>query len=164
MNSSSETPRPAQLSILSANLLYLVVMCIMSISVAIGLVAFAKHGTPETGTKFHFLILVEVFLILAPALIWLTVSRVPVHESLRLRWPGWGVAACSLAIGAGLYPAAFVTTGLCFLVLCSPLAINMEPVNAADAVMAFIAFAVATPICEEILFRGVIQRAYEKQG
>jgi len=165
MNSSFEVTRPAQLSILRANLLYLVSMSLLAISVAVGLVGFAKHGMPpQTGAKFHMLLLVEILLILAPALIWLRASRVPVRESLRLRWPGWRVAACSLAIGAGLYPAALFTTGLLLMVLHSPMPFEMEPVNTADAVMAFLALAIAAPVCEEVLFRGVIQRAYEKQG
>jgi membrane protease YdiL (CAAX protease family) len=162
MNASAAVPAPAQLSTRSANLLYLVAISLMSLTLVVGFLT--RDSAPRRTSPFLGLLLAEVFLVLIPALLWLKVARVPVHETLRLRWPGWRVAGSSVAIGAGLYPAAVVATGLWLLLLRTPLPFTLEALTITDALLAFASFAIAAPVCEEVLFRGVLQRAYEDRG
>ena len=113
------------------------------------------------------LILNEALFVFLPAYLYLRISRQPVAERVRWRWPGWKAALLSMLAGAGLYPfTAFSAAVLASLLgyqnaLAAPDAIPSTPLM---AVLAIVALAVMAPLCEEFLFRGVLQPAYETRG
>ena len=143
-------------SIRAVNILLLIVLCL------------------ETANLFFTwlpqyvrLILNEALFVFLPAYLYLRITRQPIVERVRWRWPGWKAALLSLLAGLGLYPfSAFSAAVLASLfgyqgTLTAPDAIPSTPLM---AVLAIVALAVMAPLCEEFLFRGVIQPAYETRG
>lgn len=108
----------------------------------------------------------ELFLILLPALVYLRRAGLPARETLRLRWPGAPLAATTVLIGAGLFLMALGIDALMVGLLgySTPTPPAMFPTTPASIVLCFVALAVFPPLCEEVLFRGLIQRAYERRS
>ncbi len=138
-----------------ANILFLVVLCLQATN-------FLFWGMPQ----FVRMILNEALFVLLPALVYLKLARLPFRETVRLRRPGWTVAVASWLIGAGLYPLAAISTAVYQQLLGyhSFGAERLLPHTALEGVLAIIAYAVMAPLCEEVLARGIIQRAYEELG
>jgi membrane protease YdiL (CAAX protease family) len=139
-----------------ANLLYtLSIMSVVTIGAAM-----------QTWSISWGLIATELLLILLPTLLFLRLDGLSPSKALRLRWPGVRLAALSLLIGAGIWPLSVLLDVLSTLVLgyTSPLPPDFFPTTSTGAVLFFIALAVSAPICEEVLFRGYLQRAYERRG
>ncbi len=149
-NSARESSR--QKSLLAVNLLFLLVFCLqVSNLLFLWLPQYVR------------LILNQVFFIFLPAYVYLRVTRQPVLEQVRWRWPGWKSALLALLIGMGLYPLSIVSAGVFqnLLGLTFEAPADAIPATAGMAVLAIIAYAVMAPLCEEFLFRGVIQPVYE---
>ncbi|MFO7539347.1 MAG: type II CAAX endopeptidase family protein, partial [Chloroflexota bacterium] len=112
------------------------------------------------------LILNQALFILLPTLLYLRWAKLPVRPTVGWRWPGGMTAVYSFLIGAGLYPLAIYTV-LFFQSLLGyslPDMPEMIPATPLEALLALVALAVMAPICEEFLFRGVIQPAYAHHG
>lgn len=140
----------------SANLLYLATMVAI---VTIG--ARLQHWSFGWG-----LIATEVALVLAPTILFLRLARLPVRETLRLRWPGWRPAILSLVIGAGFWPLSIALDQVSALLLgyVPPTPPGYWPTTPAQALLLATGLVIAAPVCEEALFRGYIQRAYQRDG
>lgn len=112
------------------------------------------------------LLATEIFLILLPTLLLLRRNKLPAAATLRLQWPGWSLVALGLAAGAGLWLVDVLLNGIMVQLsgYTSPTSPTMYPSSIAQAVLVFVALALAPPLCEEILFRGYIQQAYESRG
>lgn len=112
------------------------------------------------------LILNQFFFILLPALIYLRWAKLPVRETIKWRLLSPKIALLSLLIGAGFYPLAAYSAHIFQTVFDYqlPEIPGMIPANHLEAVLALIALAAMAPICEEILFRGVVQNAYAHRG
>ena len=112
------------------------------------------------------LILNQAFFVFLPAYLYLRLTRQPIGERVRWTWPGWQVAALSLLIGMALYPLAAVSGSVLQQLLnYSPvLPDDIIPTTALMGVLAMVAYAVMAPLCEEFLFRGVLQPVYERRG
>ncbi len=112
------------------------------------------------------LLLTELGLVWLPAYLYLWRAGLPVDETVRWRWPGANIAALAALTGAGF--AFFVIwlgelgTRLFGYTLWLPP--DFYPQNWSGALILFTGLVIAAPLCEEFLFRGVIQRAYERQG
>lgn len=143
-------------SIFSANLLYLATMVLILLV-----------GSTVQGRSFGWgLLVTELGLILLPALLWLRRGRFSWRETLRLRWPGWAPVVWSLLIGVGLW----LLDSWLGAVMSVLLGYNMlpaagtYPATVGQALLIFVAFSLAAPLGEEILFRGYMQSAYERRG
>ena len=109
----------------------------------------------------------EVAFILLPACLVMLALRQPPQEQarlLRLRWPGGRVAALSALIGAGgwlvdSWMGVLLSEGLGYV---SPLPPDFFPTTPGRALALLVVLALLAPICEETLFRGLIQRGYEE--
>jgi membrane protease YdiL (CAAX protease family) len=120
---------------------------------------------PDMSTN-QMLLLREALFILAPALLLVALEKRPVREVLRLRWPGWRVAGLGVLLGAGGWLFDTWLGGVLIAVLgySTPLPPDFFPTSPGQAVVLVLALAVVAPLCEEVLFRGVIQRGYEQRG
>jgi membrane protease YdiL (CAAX protease family) len=108
----------------------------------------------------------EVFCILVPAVLVMRREKKPVQEILRIYWPGVKTAIFCFLLGIAVWCFDAVLDQVSAMIFgytpaSSP---GMFPANGGEALILFLALAVAAPICEEILFRGMIQRIYERSG
>lgn len=147
---------PSKPSLLSANLLYL-----LSMGLIVTLGAWLQAWNFGWG-----LILTELLLILLPTLLFIRLTRVPLRATLRLHWPGWRLALLGALSGAGLWPLGLFLESLSaqlfgYVPASSP---QYLPATPGQAVVFFVGLALCAPLCEEALFRGYLQRAYERRG
>lgn len=143
-------------TIRSVNVLFLISLVLVIVAGSA-----VQAWSPGWGT-----VITEVFLILLPAVLFLKILRYPLVETTRLRWPGGRPAALSLVIGVSfallaLWLGNLITTLFGYSFALPP---EFYPDNALEAVVLFSALAFFAPLCEEFLFRGVIQRGYERRG
>lgn len=109
------------------------------------------------------LLLTEILLILAPTLWMLRRNQVNLRTSAGLRRPRASLILVAIILGSG----AWMVTSLVEQIMMSitgyvPVSpAGIVPTNAVHALLIFLGFVVAAPICEEILFRGSIQPAYQ---
>lgn len=111
-------------------------------------------------------VLTEFLLILPVAILYIVLTRRPVAETLLLRWPGWRQAGLSLLIAAAVTFFA-IWLGYWLSILFGytfPVPPEMFPRTIGEAAVLFLALTIAAPLCEEALFRGVVQRGYERWG
>jgi membrane protease YdiL (CAAX protease family) len=105
------------------------------------------------------LILTELLLILVPALLYLRIARLPLRETVRLRWPGARLAALSLVVGVGFALIAYWWGNWSRCCLVTPFQYPLSSTRPQPGRLCCCsALALAAPVCEEFLFRGVIQR------
>lgn len=136
----------------SANLLYLVSMLLV-----VSLGAFVQNLSFGWG-----LLATEFLLILAPALLLLRLERQPLRDTLRFSRVSLPLALACLTGGVGLW--LFDSMLEAILVSMTGFApstgVGVLPDTPLEALLVFLGFALAAPLCEEILFRGVIQQRY----
>lgn len=113
------------------------------------------------------LLLVEYGLILLPAIAIVMLLKLPVAETLAIRWPGARAMVAGVLIGASGW-----TVGAALLRLLPPpesLQKAMQKVlmvDKPDMPLAMILFlvAISPAICEELFFRGLIQCGFRRMG
>ena len=144
-------------SIFSVNLLYLV-------TILLNLVL----GSWMQSLNFTWgLIASEVLLFLLPTIVFLRLRRIPLKEGLRLRAIRPVIGVLCVLLGFSTYLLVVVIDGVMARLTTIPgMPVSMEsivPKGTLASIGLFIALAVVAPLCEEPLFRGVIQAAYERQ-
>jgi membrane protease YdiL (CAAX protease family) len=133
----------------------------------VSLVLVLAVGLLTRDLPFYWTLFIrEVFLILGPALLFVPLLRLPARETLRWRLPDWRVlGACVLvAIGGLLFDMWLGAVFGALLDYTLPLPPGFYPTTGAQALAFFGLLAIAAPVCEEVLFRGMIQRGYEQLG
>ena len=144
------------LNLRSANILFLIVIILILIFGSMMQFAVPLWGLVGT----------QIFLILVPTLIFLRVSKLPLRETIRWRWPGAHLAFTSILLGIAIIPFA-LWSGNFFIQLLDytpDLHPGFFPTTIGKAILMFVGIAILAPLCEEVLFRGVIQRPYESFG
>ncbi|MBE0410715.1 MAG: CPBP family intramembrane metalloprotease [Anaerolineales bacterium] len=109
----------------------------------------------------------QLLFVFLPAFLFLRLTRQPVRERVRWRWPGWKIAGLSLLIGMALYPLSAISGGLLQQLLGYvnfALPADALPDTVFMGLLAIVAYAGLAPLCEEFLFRGVIQPVYERRS
>lgn len=108
----------------------------------------------------------EVLVILLPALLYLLIARLPWRQTLQWRWPGWNTVFFTLILGVGMWIIAIWWGTLAGTVIGYDLPVPPEfyPRTPGAIILLMSALAIFAPICEEVLFRGIIQRGYERNG
>ncbi|MBN2006488.1 MAG: CPBP family intramembrane metalloprotease [Anaerolineae bacterium] len=115
--------------------------------------------------QFAVSILGEIFLALVViALVFF--ERLPIRETLRLRWVGWKPPALSIILALSVWFIGATISIILALLLgyTPPTSPESIPQTFGGTVLLLIATMVAAPICEEIMFRGYVQRAYDRWG
>ncbi len=134
------------------------VYLVLGISVLI-VSASPKVSTPQ---RYAIGIAVEVGLV-ALMLVFARLERLPIGETLRLRRPETRVLLLALATVPGLWIAGVTLNLLSSLVLgyTTSVAPAQYPADAWQALLLAVTTVFVAPACEELMFRGYIQRAYE---
>ena len=148
-------PPAAPSRILPANLLFLISMVLI---LTVGTAAQAWRAWPG-------MIITELFCILLPA--WLFARQTgSVTEALRLKWVGVAPCAVGLLMGASAFPLALLAEALGRNLLGYEFSLpdSFLPVGPGNTAVYVLALAILPPLCEEMLFRGYILRAYERAG
>lgn len=119
----------------------------------------------EVLPQFMTSILGEGFLALAVVAL-VRIERLPVRETLRLRWPGWQPVALAALLAMGVWIVGVMISATFSLLLgyTPPTSPETYPRTLVGALLLLVATTVAAPICEEIMFRGYVQRAYDRWG
>jgi membrane protease YdiL (CAAX protease family) len=144
------------LSILSANALFLATMLLVLTAGS-----FIQYLNLSLG-----LIATEILLISLPTVALLRAGGIPLKVGLRLYPIDPLTALICLLLGLAVFPFSLVIESVMMqLSGMAPVATpaGALPSSTLDSVLYFIALACSAPVCEEILFRGAIQGAYEKQ-
>jgi membrane protease YdiL (CAAX protease family) len=108
----------------------------------------------------------QVLFVLIPSLLFLRAKHENIRERVRWHFPDWKVLLLSLLLGISLYPLSAASAGVLQQVLGYTnfqLPPDATPRMLFDVFFVFLSFAILAPICEEILFRGILQPVYEKK-
>ncbi len=123
-------------------------------------------GKSETPFPQYLMsVLAEVVLALG-TLGFMRVEKLPVRETLRLYWPGWRPIVLSVVLALGLWMLGVMLNVLAALLFgyVTPVSPSTFPRDALDISLLLLATTIAAPFCEEIMFRGYVQPAYEQWG
>lgn len=112
------------------------------------------------------LIATEVVCILLPALAYLRLTGQRIADALPVRWPGWKIALLCLALGAAAWQVDAVIEGVSIQISGYRLFVSPDayPTSVGGALLLLGALVIAAPVCEEILFRGVLLGGYLPLG
>ncbi len=156
MISESIPSRHEAPSLLAANLYLL-----LGLLVLIG----GSYATEKFNTRYVAGMVIECLLALG-ALLFQRLEKLSIRETLRWRWPGWLPFALSAGMACGLWVGGIILslTATVILGYSTPIAPTLFPRNALEAVLLVLSTVVVAPVCEEIMFRGYVQRAYERRS
>lgn len=133
----------------------------------LGILTLILTSRPETNTlgRYAIGIGVEVALALA-ALLFMRLERLDIARTLRWRKPT--LKSLNLALGSipGLWISGVLINVLALVLLgyTTPVTPAQFPATWLEALALAFTTVVVAPVCEEIMFRGYIQRAFERPG
>jgi membrane protease YdiL (CAAX protease family) len=142
-------------SINQVNRLYLVTLILVLVFGS--LMQLASFGWGLLGT--------ELLLILLPV-VWLhRKNNISLVKNTRLQKPRAAIGLVALILGGGAWLMDSIIESFMIQITgySLPPVEGIIPTNWFQAIIIFAAFAIAAPICEEFLFRGTIQRAYQQE-
>ncbi len=129
------------------------------------------YGDPEKFSLDFFIpitLISEYVLILVPVIVYVLIKKLNVKEVFRLNNPGFlpCVVIILIAIPASHVAEAFNVFVLYILELFGKLPESPIPVpqNIASLIVSLLVIAVTPGICEELLNRGIMMKAYENRG
>jgi membrane protease YdiL (CAAX protease family) len=134
-----------------------------NIYLVVGIVALIFTGGSDT-TLSHYLLgsAVEIGLALL-ILLFLRIENVPVRPALRIKRPRTTLVGLAVALVPAFWLSGIVLNLLAVMIFgyVTPLPPTAFPGNLAEAVALAMTTMVVAPICEELMFRGYVFRAYE---
>ena len=153
---SITTPRRDTPSFLAVNLYLLIGLIVLIVS---------SFGSQTGRVRYLVGIAVEFALALG-TLIFQRFEKLSMRDTLRLRWPSWQSAGLSVALALGLWMIGVMINLVTMFVLgyTAPISPSMFPRDALDALLLAFSTVVVAPVCEEVMFRGYVQRAYERRS
>ena len=143
------------------SLLAVNVFLLLGILIIIGIGSIEESVLPQ----YVMAVAGELVLVLI-VLLFVRIEGLSVRETLRLRWPGWPALALSVVLAIGLWMAGVILNVVTMLVFgySTPVSPSAFPKDGGDAMALLLATVVAAPLCEEVAFRGYVQRAYDRGG
>ncbi|MGC9349265.1 MAG: CPBP family intramembrane glutamic endopeptidase [Anaerolineae bacterium] len=137
------------------------------IYLTLGIGALVLISRPETDTLARYALGIAVEIALAlMALVFIRLEDLSIPQTARLRLPGRQQVLMALAIVPGMWMTGVLLNVLSMLILgySTPVTPAMFPRNAPEAIALALTTMVVAPVAEEIMFRGYIQRAFERPG
>ncbi len=136
-----------------------------NIFLLIGIAILVFSGRIVEGTLAQYLIasIAEILLALI-AVGFVKINKLSIKHTMRLYWPGWEPILLCVIAAPGLWMMGVALNVITSFVLgyTTPAPPQMFPSNLWEGLgLAFTAVIVA-PICEELMFRGYVQRAYDR--
>lgn len=133
----------------------------------LGMIVLIVSSLLSEGTLGHYVIGVGVeFLLAFVAMFFIKAQKLSVRETLRLHWPGWKPLALSVVLAVGLWVLGVffnVITSLVFGYV-APSVPDSYPQTLLESLAFLAGTLIAAPLCEEVMFRGYVQRAYGRSG
>ena len=131
--------------------------------VGIGVLVFS--GRIVKGTLAQYLVgsIAEIGLAIL-AVVCVKLNRLPIKQTMRLNWPGWESILLSLVAAPGLWMIGVVLNVITSLIMgyTTPTPPQMFPTNLWESLGFIFTAVIIAPICEELMFRGYVQRAYDR--
>ena len=151
-----QQPADAAPSLLGVNTLYLISMVLI----------LTLGSALQAWNSGIGLLLTEIGLIWLPAFLFLWRSNLPVDDTIRWHWPGVLTAGIAVLAGFGfsfftIWLAEAASNLFGYTLWLPP---QFYPTTFSEGLILFTGLVIAAPLCEEFLFRGVIQRGYERIG
>ena len=133
-----------------------------------GLSLIFLGGFFQSRNIYTGLLITEYLLILVPSVLFLKIKKLPLKETLRLNRISFKQLVTVILISIVAYPLAVLFQAV-FLSILSRFTPLLEigvpiPSNIRTYFISIFVFAIGPGICEEIMFRGVLTRAYEGFG
>ena len=150
--------KPTTLRVFDANLIYL-----------LGSLLFFTIGfTVQQRELYTGLVITQLAVVLLPPFLYLEIRRMNVRHILRFNPINWRQGVFSALITIFMYPAA-VTANLVMLNMLGQLGnLDIPQIPAATTPFEFLRLVIIVSLlagfCEEIFFRGLIMRGYERLG
>ncbi len=133
---------------------------------SLGLLVAVGHFTPDRAAIRYAVGIALEGVLAGGALLLARWESRSVRRTLRLRWVGWTPLVLSAIIGVGVWIVSVGINAVMVLLTgyVTPVSPTAYPSNALEAVLLLTATVLAAPLCEEVIFRGYVQRAYERWG
>lgn len=133
----------------------------------LGIAILVLTSRPEVNTLGRYLIGIGVEAGLAAlALLFMRFERLDIARTLRWRRPSFKTLHWALGTVPGLWMLGVFINVLALVVLgyTTPVAPSQFPATWVEALALAFTTVVVAPVCEEIMFRGYVQRAFERSG
>jgi len=139
----------------------------VNVYLIIGLALLIFSSRPETHTLNRYVIGIAVELALAAlAFLFMRGEHLDIVATARLRKPQLREIGLAILAVPGLWVAGVLLNLLSSLVLgyTTPVTPSQYPSTLLEAVALAVTTVVVAPLCEELMFRGFVQRAYERRN
>jgi uncharacterized protein len=145
-----------------------IVFLISAVLIIIFQSVFVVAAGYSNNSIYAMLVVSEFLCILAPALIYAVIKKANIRETFRLNKPGLAPAALILVISVPAYFVAMMLNNIVayFIQFIGKIPSQPIPVpkNISELVIGILIIGVTPGICEEMLHRGLLLKAYEKRG
>ncbi|MCD6286888.1 MAG: CPBP family intramembrane metalloprotease, partial [Anaerolineae bacterium] len=138
-----------------------------NVYLAVGIAILILSSRPETRTLTRYAIGIAVEVALAGlAFLFMRAERLDLVATARLRKPQLREVGLAILAVPGLWVAGVLLNLLSALVLgyTTPATPSQYPSTLLEAVAMAITTMFVAPLCEELMFRGYVQRAYERRN
>ncbi len=139
----------------------------VNLYLVLGIAALIVTSLPNTTTLLRYLIGIatEVGLVLAAA-VFMRMERLSVIRTARLRRPEPRNVALAVVAAPGLWitGVALNLASVAILGYSTPVTPAQYPRGLLEAIALAITTMIVAPVCEEFIFRGYVQRAYERRS
>ena len=136
-----------------------------NIFLLVGIGVLIVSGLVGEGTLAQYLIgsMAEILLALL-AIGCVKLNKLPIKQTMRLSWPGWEPILLSVIAAPGLWMMGVVINIISSVVLgySTPTPPQMFPTTLWETLAFAVTAVLVAPICEELMFRGYVQRTYDR--
>lgn len=158
-----------KITVTGANKVFLFVAIINIVfSLIVELVDIA-YGGFLNGNMLLLLLMIQFYCVLFPALFYMIGNKINIKETLRFNSPGILPSFLIILISAPAFYAASALNSVVMYILqfigqAPEDTVIPLPQNLGEVFISILVIAVAPSVCEEILHRGVLLKAYENRG
>ncbi len=111
-------------------------------------------------------LVIELACVLLPTLVFFRAGKTGPGGEHKLALPNWKIGLVSLMMGSGCWMVGVYlnSLGIGLQGLRPSLEASLQPATPWQAAWVFLGVALAAPVCEQLLFSGTLQPAYERFG